>query len=170
MNGLSVHRISAHGCVKAFAAVLLLSWPGRAHAQEVEKQVLFGPGLMHLRRPPRSGYGSLEFDGISSNGWLGGWATCDGYAHGAFLGAGALVRLDLARGLSLLAGSGPGFVTDEATSKLGFRFQFRSSVGICWKLSSRRSLAVTVSHYSDGGMSRLNPGVEGVRILYGVAF
>lgn len=152
------------------ALAVLLALPSPLGAQEVQRQVLVGAGLLHLRRPPRSGYGSIEFEGISSNGWLGGWAAVDGKSSDTFLGAGALVRFPMGHDLFLLAGSGPGFVTDDATSKLGFRFQFRSTVGLCWKLSDRHSLTLSVSHYSDGGMSRINPGVEGVRALYGVTF
>lgn len=158
--------------VSRFARVLLLTLPALVPAisQESQNQVLLGAGLMHLRCPPRSVYGSVEVDRISGNGWMGAWASIDGYSNDAFIGAGAVARLELGPGAALYLGTGPGTCTDSAASRLGFRFQFRSSLGLDWRMAHRGVITVSVSHYSDGGMSRRNPGVEGVRILYGRTF
>ena len=101
------------------------------------------------------------------DGWIGGWAALDGTPRDHFLGFGPVAQKELGRNLHLMVGTGPGVCSSDAASKLGFRFEYRTSVYLTWKTAPGQNLALSVSHYSNGGMSRCNPGTEGVRILYG---
>jgi hypothetical protein len=161
MRPSSALRTLIGGCLLALAA---------AKPLPAEDRLFLGTGVMHLRQPPRFGYVSAELNRISPGGWFGGYAALDYASNDTFIGAGGLVRFDLGRGANLLVGTGPGVCSDHAAANLGFRFQYRSSATLCWKLAGRRSLAISCSHYSNGGMSRRNPGVEGVRLLYGTSF
>jgi hypothetical protein len=148
-------------------AILLLA-ATRVHAQDQAARILVGPGLMHLREPPRFGYASVEGNWMRPNGWLGAWASLDGTSQDNFIGIGPLVQTTLGRGWTLLAGTGPGVCSEDATQRLGYRFEFRTSAYLCWASDRGRGFAVSVSHYSNGGMSRPNPGVEGIRVLYAI--
>jgi len=138
------------------------------HAQRLPDQILAGPGLMHLREPPRFAYGSVEGDWIRPDGWLGAWASLDAEGKDNFIGVGPLFKATLGRGWTVLGGTGPGFCSDDAGQRLGYRFEFRSSAYLCWTLDRRQVFILSLSHYSNGGMSRHNPGVEGIRFLYGI--
>lgn len=130
-------------------------------------QIFVGAGLMHLREPPRTAYASAEAIRFPGDGWIGGWATLDLAPRDHFLGCGPIARVDLGRHFRLMVGTGPGFCSNDAAEKLGFRYEYRSSAYLCWKGPLGQDLALSVSHYSNGGMSRSNPGAEGVRVLYG---
>jgi len=105
---------------------------------------------------------------MSPGAWLGTWASLDGSERDDFIGVGPLVRASLGRKLTFLGGTGPGLCSDHASMRLGYRFEFRSSASLCWTLGRGRVVMVSLSHYSNGGMSHSNPGAEGIRILYGI--
>lgn len=156
--------------MKHLLACLLLLAAVPGHAQAPPDQILAGMGVMHLRQPPRFGYASVEAHWMRPDGWLGTWAAMDGTGRDHFIGIGPLVQAPLGRGFTFLGGTGPGVVSDHASTRLGYRFEFRSSASVCWTSDHGQMLMLSLSHYSNGGMSSSNPGVEGIRILYGIRF
>jgi len=129
-------------------------------------QIMAGTGLMHLREPPRVAYASVEAIRFPGDGWIGGWAGLDGAPRDHFLGFGPIAKVELSRHFRLMLGTGPGLCSNDAAAKLGFRYEYRSSAYLVWKRRGGHDITLSVSHYSNGGMSSRNPGAEGVRLLY----
>ena len=154
--------------MKRFLTGLLLLTAVQGHAQQLPDHILVGMGLMHLRQPPRFGYASVEGNWIRPGSWLGTWVSVDGNERDDFIGVGPLVQANLGRRLTFLCGTGPGATSGHASDRLGYRFEFRSTASLCWTLDHDRVVMLSLSHYSNGGMSSSNPGVEGIRLLYGV--
>lgn len=165
-RGCSLHARLRHA-LRRGACASLLAWPALSAGAARPDLVLAGAGLMHLRTPPRFAYGSVELETFPGGGWIGAWAALDGTPRDTFLGVGPLARIRLGRACTFMAGAGPGVCSDDAASKLGFRLQFRSSAYLGWTTAGGRYLGLAISHYSNGGMSKRNPGSEGVRLLVG---
>ena len=154
--------------MKRLLTGFLLLFAVQGRAQERPDHILAGMGLMHLRQPPRFAYASVEANWMRPGSWLGTWVSIDGREKDDFIGVGPLVQATLGQRLTFLCGTGPGLCSDHASMQLGYRFEFRSSASLRWTLDHGHVFMLSLSHYSNGGMSRSNPGVEGIRVLYGI--
>ncbi|MBZ0110937.1 MAG: acyloxyacyl hydrolase [Thermoanaerobaculia bacterium] len=50
------------------------------------------------------------------------------------------------------------------SKELGQGMEFRTAVDLSYEVSPRARLALTLGHFSNGGLSRLNPGVENLSL------
>lgn len=138
---------------------------GPASGQDL--QVLAGVGFGPFRNPPRRIYASLELNQKLDGSPIGVWAAADAdLGQGYYLGLGALAMAGLGPRWQLALGFGPGYYTSHAELNLGSELEFRSSLYLSRRLESGRRLGLSVSHYSNGGLARHNPGAETVRVYY----
>lgn len=150
---------------RAAALALLASLPLAGQDLQVRMGASFGP----LRQPPRRPFASLELDQRINGSpfWL--WATADVGGDGQYLGLGPGLVVDLGDRWQVAAGSGPGYYSSRSPAvDLGSELEFRSTFYISRRLARGRRLGLSVSHYSNGGLARHNPGAETVRIYWQV--
>lgn len=149
----------------ALLAVLpILATPLRA----VEAWVLAGPGIGPLRHPPRQMYGSLEVDLWPLRRNFGAWASVDSSPNGRWVGFGPLVGAGLGRGIHVGLSTGPGWYPDNGRFDLGSHLQFRSTIYLLAPIGRGWEAGLAVSHYSNGGTARHNPGAETMRMVVGI--
>lgn len=55
-------------------------------------------------------------------------------------------------------------------TNLGGNLQFRTLIGLGYRLSDRTRLSVAIDHLSNAGIEDFNPGREAVSVRYGVQF
>ena len=77
---------------------------------------------------------------------------------------GLFMTLFRGRRFRLGIGSGPGFM-NNGKSVLGSELEFRTFAEFQVRLGSRFAWGVDVCHYSNGGISSVNPGAESVRFF-----
>lgn len=87
------------------------------------------------------------------------WNGDDRYAT-----VGVFLTLAEGRRFRLGIGSGPGFM-NRGKSLLGSELEFRSFAELQLLISPRFSWGVDICHYSNGGISAVNPGAESVRFF-----
>lgn len=68
---------------------------------------------------------------------------------------------------SFLAGH---YDTGDDGVDLGGNVQFRSLVGLGYKLSNKASISIAIDHLSNAGLERSNPGRESVTVRYRMSF
>lgn len=87
------------------------------------------------------------------------WNGDDRYAT-----VGVFLTLAEGRRFRLGIGSGPGFM-NNGKSLLGSELEFRSFAELQLLISPRFSWGLDICHYSNGGISAVNPGAESVRLF-----
>jgi hypothetical protein len=151
---------------RAAAVLAILAGP-LLPAQDL--QVLVGPSFGPIRQPPRRSFASLELNQKINGSPFGVWAGADVGGDGQYLGLGPYLVFDLGPRWQVGGGSGPGYFSSRSPElDLGSELEFRSTFYLSLRLDSGRRLGLSVSHYSNGGLSRHNPGAETLRVYYQV--
>jgi len=130
--------------------------------------LMAGPGFGQLRKPPRSTFGSVEVEHWMDGLPVGVWGALDVSNEGTFTGLGPAARLLLGSHWTVAASSGPGYCSDRIGWTLGNRLEFRSTAYLFYQMPGDARLGLTLSHYSNAGTARHNPGAETVRLLYAI--
>ncbi|HEC90277.1 MAG TPA: acyloxyacyl hydrolase [Alphaproteobacteria bacterium] len=88
--------------------------------------------------------------------------------HG-FLGAGILWDVYLGRRFVVTPSFAPHiYVGGNSKLDLGYVIEFRSQIEIAYRFDDRSRLGVAVSHYSNAGLGKDNPGAEILSLYYTV--
>ena len=125
-----------------------------------------GASLGRLRQPPRRPFVSVELQQKINGSPFGVWASGDFGSNGQYLGLGPYLAFDLGSRWQVGGGSGPGYYSNQPELDLGSEMEFRSTFYVSRRLDSGRRVGLSLSHYSNGGLARHNPGAETVRIYY----
>jgi hypothetical protein len=142
-------------CALAWFAVS----PGAEAQEPTLLTVAAGQFDVNLRRDPAA---ELGFQlGPALGRWIlrpivGGMGTTDG-ATLAYLGA----ALELGVGRLVVRPSfAPGYYHQGRGKDLGGPIEFRSGLGVSWRLRSRARVGVEFYHLSNAGLGQRNPGEE----------
>ena len=127
--------------------------------------LLTGPGFGPFRRLPGTWYGSLELNHTFSGSPIGGWLSADVTGDGRFLGLGPLVPFRMGNRWTGAVSTGPGWYSNDPGLNLGSRMEFRSTAYLQYQAFAEWRLSLALSHYSNGGIARHNPGAETLRLL-----
>jgi hypothetical protein len=127
-----------------------------------------GPCLGPTRQPPRHAFTSVELNQKINGSPFGVWACGDFGSGGQYLGLGPYLAFSLGSRWQVGGGSGPGYYSSHSELDLGSELEFRSTFYLSRRLDSGRRLGLSMSHYSNGGLARHNPGAETLRVYYQV--
>jgi hypothetical protein len=119
--------------------------------------------------------GTLELHGLpvftQPSGISGGWgvaarAETDG---DVWVGGGFVLDVPLSDAAFVEASFMPGFYHPGDT-ELGGNLQFRSLVGVGWRVSPAGAVILSLDHMSNAGLEDFNPGTETVALRYRMEF
>lgn len=133
-----------------------------------ETWALAGPGFGPLRNTPRQVYGSLEIDHWLSAKRYGVWAAVDSSPSGGWVGLGPLLAVPVGNRYHLAISSGPGWFPNRGRFDLGSPLEFRTTAYATARLPNGWEAGITLSHYSNGGTAKHNPGAETIRLVLAV--
>jgi hypothetical protein len=156
---------SRSGRLARIGLLLVLALPALAGGTQVQ----VGASLGGLRERPRRAFLNLELQHTLGSGPLGGWVALEGLVgDGEYLGLGPMVTWSPSPGWSIAAGSGPGYYLREDGLDLGYPMEFRSTFYLARRIGTASWLGASISHYSNGGLRKHNPGAETVRLFWAV--
>jgi hypothetical protein len=99
---------------------------------------------------------------------VGAMATTDG-AFAAF--GGVLIDIPLgSSGFILTPSFAPGLYTKGTGKDLGHAVEFRSQIEISYQFANQSRLGIALSHMSNAGLGKSNPGEESLVLTYSVPF
>lgn len=153
------------------ALLLVLGLAGAARAGDTD--VLVGAGLGPFRESPKRGLASVQVDHLLDDvPWnlpLGLWGALDVSAHGDhFLGVGPYLAATFQRRWEVAVGSGPGWYQHKTGVDLRCNLEFRSSLYVFYRFENGQRIGAAVSHYSNAGLSKPNPGAEAVHVYWSI--
>jgi len=149
--------------LRAVILVMALASPGAAGST----WLLVGPGFGGFRKPPRRGYASLEMNHFPDDSRFGLWASDDlPMGDGEFLGAGPCYRWPVGQTWEMSLGTGPGWYCRQSGPDLGDPLEFRSTFYVSHQFRSGSWCGASVTHLSNAGLSRHNPGTESLRVFW----
>ncbi len=151
------------------AALVLAAIMGAAIPSKAGDAVLLlGGGIGNLRHPPRQAYGSLELTYKMEDHPWGLWTAAEAGGTEKYVGLGLYLAWPFKERWTFAISSGPGWYSNRGTFNLGSELEFRSTAYLMYRWGRRSSVGISVSHYSNGGIARHNPGAESVRIFVGI--
>ena len=87
-------------------------------------------------------------------------------SRGQLYGASALM-LDLPLGPLVFTPSiGPGLYARDSGKNLGSVLEFRTQFELAWQFADQSRLSVALSHISNAGVARTNPGADSLMLYY----
>lgn len=97
---------------------------------------------------------------------VSGWRGPNG--HSLQLSAVPMFRLEMPSRWFVEAGVGISYFTSTgfATKDITSHFHFADHLGVGWHFAERQSLGVRVSHFSNLGLKRPNPGIDALQVSY----
>lgn len=131
-------------------------------------QLLAGAAVGQIRDEAPESYGFLEYRLAFKVPRLGSWVAVEFAGPTRYYGAGLTYDLFSRRRLAVVLSFGPGVVYGDGARKLGHEMQFRSSLELWYRLEGGFRLGAGLCHYSNGGLGKINPGEESVRIMFSV--
>ncbi len=160
------------GLVLAGAAFFAFSGPARAADPAF---ISFGAGWFDFNRKKnpgaelrfeyRSGY-KIPYIQAKPFAAIGGATS----GHG-FLGGGILWDVYFGRRFVVTPSFAPHiYVGGNSKLDLGYAVEFRSQIELAYRFDDRSRLGVALSHYSNAGLGKGNPGTEILSLYYTVPF
>src|SRR5262245_59214222 len=147
--------------VVAMLAIAAACGSVRAEAQGQRRTLAFGTGWFDaVQKDDQAFEGLVEYRmGSRSHRLLGLLAAAVTGQASSFLGAG--VGYELALGPWTVTPSfAPGYYRWGEGKDLGWPLEFRSQLELGYRFGGGSRLSVAVSHLSNGGLGRINPGQE----------
>ncbi len=153
-----------------FGAALLAALLSFAAMPALAQNLVLGLGHADFSRPVSEDTEVISFEyqhtPFHDTGRLrfGVAAALDVHAAGDyFLGLGIYGEYDLSRRWFAEASLMPGvYQANEARNDLGRPLEFRSLLGVGYRLDERHSISLAVTHKSNASTGRINPGVDSV--------
>ncbi len=134
-----------------------------------DTDILVGAGRMDLRSSSGLAYGSLEATHlVGSSRYWGFWGAADVSGTANWAGGGLFATWPFSPRWSLSLSSGPGWYSNPSRLDLGHALEFRSTAYLICRWKERYGAGLSVSHYSNAGLSKHNPGTESVRLFFTV--
>ncbi len=178
---MSLARIGTWGALAAVILVVLI-----AVASPASAQVTFGSPS----DPPRLALGAGAFDitpdskheGSSTAGefrgeyrfgdtaWIlapfvGGSVTSDGGAYGYF---GFGFDVNFGPNWVLTPNAAAGVFERGSGTRLGSWWEFRTGAEFAYRFDDQTRLGLAVTHTSNAGLTRLNPGEQSILVMYSI--
>lgn len=163
-------------CVRALVCVYVFGCAFTAHAGAEQEPapcdyLVLSAGAEGVFDATQKGILAVEYR--FSAAWHGvrPWLGANGARDNAlFVGGGAMGTYAFQpRGpLRLSAGFGPGYYKRNKGLDLGARLEFLSFVELGYVLRSRHALTLKLTHISNCGISKTNPGVELVTLGFAI--
>ncbi len=145
-------------------ALTLLTLP---HAAMAENHILGSIGMFDIRHQERSTQFGLEWHGDSFyKNFLpiaGGTLDMDGDSYGF---GGVQYEYALNNTWTITPSFAIGLYHDGAGKDMGGPLEFRSSLGIDYRLDNASRLGLAMNHISNAGLYDRNPGAESVVITW----
>ena len=151
----------------------LIGAESRAFSQQAdtENRVLIrvGTGLYDIRRADahafRQGEIGFTHDRNTLQPFVGFILTTTKDTYGYL---GLLAEVPLLDRIQLLVRLAGGLYTRGKGIDLGFPLEFRSEAELSWQWTSQSRVGVALSHLSNGGLSKVNPGLEMLSLTYAI--
>ncbi|MDE3058761.1 MAG: acyloxyacyl hydrolase [Bacteroidota bacterium] len=83
-----------------------------------------------------------------------------------FVSIGAGIPIKLSSALVFLPSLCGGIYHHGNGTELGYAMEFRSDIEITYELTQRSSVGVGIYHFSNGSLSKTNPGLESLLLSY----
>jgi lipid A 3-O-deacylase len=150
------------------AAVLVLTFSGRAQAGEDSSFIAFHAGGYDVNDDETAGQFNLEY----RSGWddwflkpfAGVMATTDAALYGY---GGVMLDIYLGRRFVLTPNFAAGLYTADGDGKdLGSVIEFRSGVELAYRFDNRARLGVSFHHISNASIGDINPGTETLTLVF----
>jgi len=94
------------------------------------------------------------------------WLGVEFSDHNFYGAGGLLTDFWLSDNLKLIPSLGIGYYPENGDVGLGGTLQFRSALELSYGLKNSGRLGISVSHISNGGIYKKNPGTEIIKIIY----
>jgi hypothetical protein len=92
-----------------------------------------------------------------------------GTSDGAFYGYGGFgIDIDFGPHVVLTPNVAAGYFERGSGTNLGSWWEFRSGAELAWRFANESRLGVAVTHTSNAGLTRLNPGEQSIVLTYSV--
>ena len=150
---------------RLFLAGLLAIWLTQApSAQGLHDGTVLAGGSQSIHDLEGFRYGSLECRFPLKWQRLSALVCLEWNGDDRYVTAGLFLTLVEGRRFRLGIGSGPGFM-NNGKSLLGSEIEFRSFAEIQVLVTRRFVWGLDICHYSNGGISSVNPGAESIRLF-----
>lgn len=131
-----------------------------------------GAGAFDINGDESSAMISIEY--TADRKWLwalkpmtGFFANHDG---GLYAYAGLALDLYWGRRFVLTPSFAPGLYAKGGSTDLGYPLEFRSSIKAAWRFDDRARLGIDISHISNAGLDKRNPGANQLMLFYSIPF
>jgi hypothetical protein len=90
-----------------------------------------------------------------------------GTSGGAFYGYGGFgIDIDFGPNVVLTPNAAAGYFARGAGSNLGSWWEFRTGAELAWRFPDQSRIGIAVTHTSNAGLTRINPGEQSVVLTY----
>lgn len=155
----------------ALAALVFLS-AGAARAEDPEF-LTFGAGIFDMNGDDGSA-AMVSMEYVDDRKWIWALKPMTGFFinhHGGAYGyAGLSLDLFFGRRFVVTPSFAPGLYWQGGSTDLGHLVEFRSSVKFAYRLDDRSRIGLDLSHISNAGLDKRNPGANQLMLFYSVPF
>lgn len=152
--------------------VLGINCSAIAREQGEYKGIYVAPfaGLYELKQDKKRAMGGLEFQSKQFNKYItpkvGAWISSK---SSKYVYAGFNIDLELEKtGVFLIPGFAVGAYGKGDGKDLGGTLEFQSTLELAYQFSNKSRLGISISHLSNAGIYKRNPGVEHALIKYAI--
>ncbi|MFM2128881.1 MAG: hypothetical protein RL477_427 [Pseudomonadota bacterium] len=157
------------GMVAVIACAQFATLTARADDPEF---LTFGAGVFDFSGKDTAGLISLEY--VDDRKWLWALKPMTGFFinhhAGAYGYAGLALDLYFGRRWVVTPSFAPGLYYEGSSADLGHVVEFRSAVKVAYRLDDRSRIGVDISHISNAGLDKRNPGANQIMLIYSVPF
>jgi len=90
-----------------------------------------------------------------------------GTSDGAFFGYGGFgIDIDFGPNVVLTPNAAAGYFARGSGTNLGSWWEFRTGAELAWRFADQSRIGIAVTHTSNAGLTRLNPGEQSVVLTY----
>jgi lipid A 3-O-deacylase len=92
-----------------------------------------------------------------------------GTSDGAFFGYGGFgIDIDFGPNVVLTPNAAAGYFARGSGTNLGSWWEFRTGAELAWRFPDQSRIGIAVTHTSNAGLTRLNPGEQSVILTYSI--
>ena len=133
-----------------------------------EAQLLAGAAVGQIQDEAPESYGFLEGRLAFGKHPFGSWVAVEFAGPARYYGVGLYCDLVRKGRMTVSISLGPGFLYGDGGRKLGHEMEFRSAIELWYRMESGFRFGTSLCHYSNGGLGKVNPGEESVRVFFAV--
>lgn len=126
---------------------------------------VLGAGIVEVLDPDREGFLSIEYRYVAGRRTISPWLVVEATDHDQFAGFGGFYDVPVGRRWTFTPSFGASIYSDRHGLGLGYHLEFRSTGEMTAKVGRSR-VGASFGHYSNGRLSRTNPGTEVFKFLW----